>query len=334
MQQLIHNLPKAELHIHIEGSLEPQMLLDLAKRNRIELKYTTIEQVKQAYKFNNLQDFLDLYYQGMGVLQTEADFYDLTYAYLVKSHSQNVTYAEIFFDPQAHTDRGVAFKSVISGITQAISVAKVQLGIEAKLILSFLRHLPESSAMQILEQALDYRQMFIGVGLDSSELGFPPRLFKNVFRAAKDSGLHLVAHAGEEGPAEYVWEAIDILGVERIDHGNNAINDRQLVARIASDKLALTMCPLSNQRLKSVPNLAQHQLRQFLDAGVIATINSDDPAYFDGYLNENYWAIAQALQLTTEDISLLAQNSFTAAFRSDRYWRPGVKPTVRLTADR
>lgn len=315
MQELIQGLKKAELHIHIEGSLEPQMMMDLAVRNKIQLPYKSVSQIEHAYNFENLQSFLDLYYRGMSVLQTEQDYYDLMMAYLRRVSLQNVVRAEIFFDPQGHLPRGIAWSTFMSGFNRALNDARTQLGIDGCLILCFLRHLPESDAIRIFEAAMEYRDLFIGVGLDSSELGFPPHLFKNVFRQAKDAGLYLSAHAGEEGPAEYVWEAIDILGVDRIDHGNNAIQDIELVRRIARDKLALTMCPLSNQRLKSVPDLSLHQLRDFMDAGVIATINSDDPAYFGGYVNENYFAIADALKLSEVEIRQLAENSLVSCYK-------------------
>ncbi|MBX9865700.1 MAG: adenosine deaminase [Burkholderiales bacterium] len=315
MQQLIQTLKKAELHIHIEGSLEPQMMMDLAMRNKIQLPYANVSQIERAYNFENLQSFLDLYYRGMSVLQTEQDYYDLMMAYLRKVSVQNVVRAEIFFDPQGHLPRGVAWSTFMLGFERAINDARSELGIDGQLILCFLRHLPESDALRTFEAAMEYRDLFIGVGLDSSELGFPPHLFKNVFRQAKDAGLYLSAHAGEEGPAEYVWEALDILGVDRIDHGNNAITDIELVRRIARDKIALTMCPLSNQRLQSVPDLSLHQLRDFMDAGVIATINSDDPTYFGGYLNENYIAIANALKLSEIEIRQLAENSLLACYK-------------------
>lgn len=314
MKTFIQQLPKAELHIHIEGSLEPQMLLNLAQKNKIDIKYKTLSEVKQAYNFANLQEFLDIYYQGMSVLITEEDFFDLAYAYLSKANCQNVTHAEIFFDPQGHLARGISFATMISGMTKAIDSARANLGIHASLILCFLRHLPESEALKTLEIALEFKRYFIGIGLDSSELGFPPRKFKAVFDLARQHGLHLVAHAGEEGPAEYIWEAIDILGVERIDHGNNAISDPTLIKRLVQDKIPLTMCPLSNQCLKVVPDLSKHQLRKFLDKGVVATINSDDPAYFGGYLNDNYLAMAKAIKLTKDELILLAQNSLQARF--------------------
>lgn len=315
MQELIQGLKKAELHIHIEGSLEPQMMMELALRNKIQLPYASVSQIEQAYNFENLQSFLDLYYRGMSVLRTEQDYYDLMMGYLRRVSEQNVVRAEIFFDPQGHLPRGVTWSTFMLGFDRALNDARAQLGIDGRLILCFLRHLPESDALRTFEAAMEYRDLFIGVGLDSSELGFPPHLFKNVFRRAKDAGLYLSAHAGEEGPAEYVWEALDILGVDRIDHGNNAIQDLELVRRIARDKIALTMCPLSNQRLKSVPDLRLHQLRKFMDAGVVATINSDDPAYFGGYLNENYLAIVEALQLTEAEIRQLAANSLLACYK-------------------
>lgn len=265
MKNLIQNLVKAELHIHIEGSLEPDMMFELAQRNKIALPYKNVLEIQTAYQFSNLQSFLDLYYQGMGVLQTEQDFYDLMYAYLKKAASQNISKAEIFFDPQGHTSRNVKWDTFMYGFKKAMDDAKVNLGINGSLIMCFLRHLPESDALTTFEEAMNYRDLFIGVGLDSSEVGYPPSLFKRVFREARDAGLYLVAHAGEEGDASYVWEAIDELGIHRIDHGNNAINDLSLAKRIAADNLALTMCPLSNQRLQSVPDLSKHQLRKFMD---------------------------------------------------------------------
>ncbi len=314
MNKLLQSLTKAELHIHIEGSLEPEMMFELAQRNKIALPYNNVAEIRKAYQFTNLQSFLDLYYRGMGVLQTEQDFYDLMFAYLKKVTSQNVSNVEIFFDPQGHTSRNVKWNTFMQGFKRAINDAKVNLNIDANLIMCFLRHLPESDAITTFEEAMNYRDLFIGVGLDSSEVGYPPSLFKQVFKLARDAGLYLVAHAGEEGDANYVWEAIDELGVHRIDHGNNAINDLTLIKRIANDKLALTMCPLSNQRLQSVPDLSKHQLRKFMDYGVKVTINSDDPAYFGGYVNENYQALADALNLSTDEITTIAKNSLDACF--------------------
>jgi adenosine deaminase len=314
MNKLLQSLTKAELHIHIEGSLEPEMMFELAQRNKTALPYNNVAEIRKAYQFTNLQSFLDLYYRGMGVLQTEQDFYDLMFAYLKKVTSQNVSKVEIFFDPQGHTSRNVKWNTFMQGFKRAINDAKVNLNIDANLIMCFLRHLPESDAITTFEEAMNYRDLFIGVGLDSSEVGYPPSLFKQVFKLARDAGLYLVAHAGEEGDANYVWEAIDELGVHRIDHGNNAINDLTLIKRIANDKLALTMCPLSNQRLQSVPDLSKHQLRKFMDYGVKVTINSDDPAYFGGYVNENYQALADALNLSTDEITTIAKNSLDACF--------------------
>ena len=314
MQNFIQQLPKAELHIHIEGSLEPQMLLDLATKNKVAVKYSTIHEAKQAYRFNNLQEFLNLYYQGMSVLITEDDFYQLTYAYLLKAHDQNVKYTEIFFDPQAHLSRGVQFATVINGLYRAIEQAKLVLGIEAALILCFLRDLAEDDAIKTLELALDYRDKFIGVGLDSAEINNPPSKFKHVFALARDYKLHLVAHAGEEGSSQYIWDAIDILGVERIDHGVQAMNDFALMKRLAKDKIPLTMCPLSNQSLQVVPDLTNYPIREFLNAGMTVTINSDDPAYFGGYINANYLALAQSLNLTRYELDILAKNSLQARF--------------------
>lgn len=314
MLNFIQTLPKAELHIHIEGSLEAQMMMDLAIRNNSLLPYASVADIEREYDFADLEAFLDLYYQGMNVLQTEQDFYDLMFAYLQRAHLENVKRAEIFFDPQGHTSRGIAWSTFMYGFKRALDDAQRSLGIEGKLILNFLRHLPEADAITTFAAAMEFRELFIGVGLDSTEFGFPPRLFKTVFRQAKDAGLYLVAHAGESGPAEYVWEAIDILGVDRIDHGNHAIDDPALVKRLAQDKIALTMCPLSTWRVKSLLDMKQHPLRKFMEAGVIVTINSDDPAYFGGYINANYQAIAEALQLSQDELSLLAKNSLDATF--------------------
>ncbi|AXA33714.1 adenosine deaminase [Francisella adeliensis] len=306
--------PKAELHMHIEGSLEPKMMFKLAKRNNIPLKYKTIEEIKKAYSFNNLQQFLDLYYQGMSVLITERDFYDLTYAYLQKAADENITHTEMFFDPQAHLERKINLQNVFMGINKAIQQAEIDFGIKASLIVCFLRHLSEKSALECFEQVMNYRELFIGIGLDSSELGNPPTKFKNLFNLARKEDLFLVAHAGEEGPAEYVWQALDILGVDRIDHGNAIITDKELIQRIIKDDIALTMCPLSNKSLKVTPDLKDYPAKLLLDMGVKVTINSDDPAYFGGYLNENYKQLASSLNLTNNDINKLIQNSLDARF--------------------
>ncbi|MFN4312405.1 MAG: adenosine deaminase [Ferrovibrio sp.] len=314
LSAFIAGLPKAELHVHIEGTFEPELMYALAQRNGLPFRYASVEDLRAAYRFGNLQDFLDLYYQGMGVLQTERDFYDLAMAYLRRAAKQNVRHAEIFFDPQGHTERGVAFRTVIDGLTQALDDARRDLGLSASLILCFLRHIDEDSALKTLEQALPWRERFIGVGLDSSEKGHPPSKFQRAFAKARALGLHAVAHAGEEGPPEYVWEALDLLKVERIDHGNRALEDAALTQRLAQLKMPLTVCPLSNLRLCVVRDMKDHPLRRMLQAGLVATLNSDDPAYFGGYVTENYVAVQQALDLSRDEIVTLAGNGFRAAF--------------------
>ncbi|WP_440683336.1 adenosine deaminase [Cysteiniphilum halobium] len=306
--------PKAELHMHLEGSLEPEMMLNLAQKNDVKLKYKNLAEVKKAYHFNNLQEFLDLYYLGMSVLKTADDFYDVTYAYLLKAQQDHVTHAEIFIDPQAHLLRGVSLKILFDGITRAVKKAQDELNIKTQLIMCFLRHLSEKNALNTFDQLMEYRDNFIGIGLDSSELGNPPQKFKNLFALARKEKLHLVAHAGEEGPNEYVWQALDILGVERIDHGNAILADKALITRIAKDNIALTMCPLSNKALKVVPNLADHPARILLDNGIKVTINSDDPAYFGGYINQNYIELIEGLTLNTAEIQQLIANSLSAKF--------------------
>jgi adenosine deaminase len=313
----IEGLPKAELHVHIEGTFEPELMYALAQRNSVPFRYASVDELRAAYRFGNLQDFLDLYYQGMGVLQTEQDFYDLAMAYLRRAAKQTVRHAEIFFDPQGHTDRGVAFKTVIDGLTRALDDGRRELGLSASLILCFLRHLDEESALKTLEDARPWRDRFIGVGLDSSEKGHPPSKFQRVFARARALGLHAVAHAGEEGPPEYVWEALDLLKVERIDHGNRALEDARLTARLAELKMPLTVCPLSNLKLCVVHDMKDHPLRRMLQAGLVATLNSDDPAYFGGYVTENYIAVQQALDLSRDEIVMLAGNGFRAAFLDD-----------------
>ncbi|MCW5731663.1 MAG: adenosine deaminase [Alphaproteobacteria bacterium] len=307
-------LAKAELHIHIEGSLEPELAFALARRNGVDLPYGSVEELRRAYSFTRLQDFLDIYYQGMSVLRTEQDFHDLAWAYLERARADNVRHAEIFFDPQGHTARGIPFATVIDGLHRAIRAAAGKLGIEASLIMCFLRHLDEADAERTLDLALAHREKFIGVGLDSSEVGHPPAKFRNVFRRAREEGLRLVAHAGEEGPPEYVWEAIDILGVERIDHGNRAMEDRALVARLARDQIPLTLCPLSNLRLCVVRDLAEHPLRRMMEDGLLVTVNSDDPAYFGGYIGDNFRAIGKALDLGASELAAIARNGFRASF--------------------
>lgn len=313
-QDLINNSKKAELHIHLEGSLEPQMMLDLAKRNNVTLKSNSVAEITKSYKFGNLQEFLDLYYMGMSVLQTEEDFFDLTYAYLTRAHLDNVTHTEMFFDPQAHTLRGVSLSVVINGIKRAINAAKKKYAITASLIPCFLRHLSEKDALQAFDGLMEYRDNFIGIGLDSTELGNPPRKFKNLFNLARQEKLKLVAHAGEEGGYRNIWEAIDILGVDRIDHGNAAITDKALIKRLADDKLALTMSPLSNRCLQVVPDLKDHPALKLLNHGINVTINSDDPSYFGGYINDNFHALSAALNLNEKDVQMLINNSLNAKF--------------------
>lgn len=314
LSAFIAGMPKAELHMHIEGSLEPELMFDLAARNKIALPFKSVEEVRAAYQFTELQDFLDIYYQGMNVLITEQDFYDLTWAYLTRVHAQNVIHTEIFFDPQGHTDRGVAFKTVIDGISRALKDGEEKLGITSGLIMCFLRHLSEESAFDTLAAALDHKDRIIGVGLDSSELGFPPGNFQRVFEQARKEGFLLVAHAGEEGPPDYVRDALDLLKIDRLDHRNRALEDDKLVSRLVSEQMALTVCPLSNYKLAGVTDMGQHPIGKMLDLGLKATVNSDDPAYFGGYMTENYQAITDGLDLSREQILTLARNGFAASF--------------------
>lgn len=314
IEEYISTIPKAELHVHIEGTFEPELMFSLAQRNRIKLKYNSIDELRKAYRFNNLQEFLDIYYEGANVLLHEKDFYDLTWAYMNKLHSQNVRHTEIFFDPQTHTDRMVDFSIVIDGINKALVDAKKKFGISSNLIMCFLRHLSEEKAFDTLENAIDYKDLIIGVGLDSSELGYPPSNFKNVFEKARKEGFKTVAHAGEEGPPEYVWEAINLLKVDRIDHGNRALEDKNLVKYLDDEQIPLTICPLSNLKLKVVNDLVGHPLKRMMEHNLLVTINSDDPAYFGGQLNDNYIQIAKALNLSKSEIRLLAVNSFNASF--------------------
>ncbi|MBN8640726.1 MAG: adenosine deaminase [Flavobacteriales bacterium] len=310
MNHFISKLPKAELHLHIEGSFEPELMFALAQRNQIDIPYKTIEEVKQAYKFSCLQDFLNIYYAGASVLIHEQDFYELTMAYLTKCHEENIVHTEIMFDPQTHTHRGVSFETVINGIQRAREEAQQKWGITSLLIMSYLRHLSEEDAFETLRQSLPFKHLIKAVGLDSSEKGNPPSKFYNVFEASAKEGYVLLAHAGEEGPAEYVWEAIDGLKIVRIDHGNNCLTDANLVDEIIRRDMALTVCPLSNLELKVVTDLKEHPLKTMLTKGIKATVNSDDPAYFGGYLNQNFHSIQQALNLTKEEIIILAKNSF------------------------
>ena len=314
LKQLVTQLPKAELHIHIEGSLEPAMMFELAGRNGVTLSYPDVESITKAYNFNCLQDFLDLYYQGMSVLLTEQDFHDLTWAYLLRCHQQNVVHCEIFFDPQGHTERGIGFDIFMAGICSALDKAHTELGISSRLIMCFLRHLDERSAFATLSAAEPYLDRITGVGLDSSELGHPPALFRNVFERAGELGLKRVAHAGEEGPPEYVYEALDLLNVDRIDHGNRSLEDETLVQRLVDEKMSLTVCPQSNLRLAVVNAMSEHPIRKMLSLGLNACINSDDPAYFGGYMNENYTALIDAVGLTREEIFQLTINGFESSF--------------------
>ncbi len=325
---LLRAMPKAELHIHIEGSLEPALIFKLARRNGIALPYASVEALRDAYAFSDLQSFLDIYYAGASVLLHEQDFFDMAWAYLERAAADNVVHAEIFFDPQTHTARGVPFETVIKGLNHACHRAHSELGLSAKLILCFLRHLSEAEALATLEEALPWRHHIIGVGLDSSERDHPPEKFARVFAKAREAGLHVVAHAGEEGPPKYIRSALDVLMVERIDHGVRCVEDPALVERLALERMPLTVCPLSNVKLRVFPTLAEHNLKALLDAGLCATVNSDDPAYFGGYINQNLVETFAALPaLTARHAYRLASNSFEASFASDadkRRWQAAL----------
>lgn len=310
-------LPKAELHLHIEGSLEPEMLFSLAERNKVDIPFKSVEEVRAAYDFSNLQDFLDIYYQGMSVLNTQEDFFDLTMAYLNRVRADNVRHVEIFFDPQGHTERGVPFDVAISGILTALSMSKAQFGVTSKLIMCFLRHLSEEDAFDTLKQAEPWLDRIEAVGLDSSEVGHPPSKFERVYKAARERGLKLVAHAGEEGPPDYVREALDLLDIDRLDHGNRSLEDDALIGRLRDAQMTLTVCPLSNLKLCVVDDMKAHPLKRMLELGLRATVNSDDPAYFDGYVMDNFKAVIDALDLSKDDIKTLAKNSFKGSFLSE-----------------
>ena len=312
----LNKLPKIELHLHIEGTLEPELMFELAQRNSISLPHKNVEDVKAAYQFNNLQDFLDIYYQGAQVLQTEQDFYDLTWTYINKCREQNVVHIEPFFDPQAHTSRGISFASVISGICRALEDGEKEFGITHCLIMCFLRHLSEAEAIETLELAKPYLDKIDGVGLDSSELNHPPEKFSQVFSLAKESGLKLVAHAGEEGPAGYIWSALDNLNVERIDHGVRALDDTELVARLIESKIPLTVCPLSNVKLKVFESMSEHTILTMLELGLSVCVNSDDPSYFGGYITENFNELLQHLALSKKQAKQLVENSINGSFAS------------------
>lgn len=317
LDSFITGLPKAELHLHIEGSLEPEQMFTFAQRNGVDIPYSSVEEVRQAYQFSNLQDFLDIYYAGAAVLRTRQDFHDLAAAYFKRAAADGVVHAEIMFDPQTHTERGIPFATVIEGLLSAMDEAKAKHGISSYLILSFLRHLSEEEAFSVLAEAEPYLARIKAVGLDSSELGHPPEKFAHVFAAAAEKGLLLTAHAGEEGPPEYVYEALDLLKVNRIDHGNRALEDQALVSRLADAQMTLTVCPLSNLRLCVVDDLQQHPLDTMLEAGLRATVNSDDPAYFGGYVADNYKAVTAARGLSKEQLITLARNSFLGSFLPD-----------------
>lgn len=311
MEEFINGIPKAELHLHIEGTFEPQLMFDIAKRNNISIPFASVQEIQEAYAFDCLQDFLDIYYQGAQVLIHKQDFYDLTFSYLKKCAEQNVLHTEIMFDPQTHTERGVSFETVIDGIYSACSDAQKEFGISSFLIMSYLRHLSENEAFETLEQSIPFKNRIKAIGLDSSEKGNPPSKFEKVFKASVEQGYIALAHAGEEGDADYVWEALDLLKIKRIDHGNNSLQDAKLVAEIIKRDMALTVCPLSNKALQVVPDLKDHPLKKMMDMGLKVTVNSDDPAYFGGQVNQNYIEIQKALKLSKKDIYELAKNSFT-----------------------
>ena len=321
LPELLRRMPKAELHVHIEGTLEPELMFALARRNQVSLDFQSVEELRQAYNFDNLQSFLDIYYAGACVLREARDFEDMARAYLERAAADNVVHAEIFFDPQTHTARGIPMEAIINGLHRACGSARLEQGVNATLILCFLRHLSEQQAFETLEQALPFRDKFIGVGLDSSEVGHPPEKFARVFARCRELGLHLVAHAGEEGPPEYVWTALDLLKVERIDHGVQSARDSALMRRLAQDRIPLTVCPLSNLKLRVFPKLADHNIGQLLQAGLVVTINSDDPAYFGGYMNDNFLQTFAATGLSAPQAYQLALNSFEASFLDERIKR-------------
>ncbi|SHE85538.1 adenosine deaminase [Vibrio gazogenes] len=316
MQNFIQNLPKVELHLHIEGTLEPELMFQLAKRNQVKIPFQTPEEVRAAYQFSNLQSFLDIYYQGADVLLHEQDFFDLTWAYLLRCQADRVIHTEIFFDPQTHTARGVAFQTIINGISAALDKAKQELGISSQLIMCFLRHLSEDDAIETLKQALPYQDKIIGVGLDSSEQGHPPEKFARVFQMARDAGFIPVAHAGEEGPASNIDDALNLLGVQRIDHGVRCVEDPQLVQQLAETRMPLTVCPLSNIKLRVFDDMQQHNIVELLRQGLCVTINSDDPSYFGGYMTDNFLAVANAHEMTHAELAQFTFNAIEASFIS------------------
>lgn len=325
IKEFIKKLPKAELHLHIEGSLEPELMFKLAKRNGITIPYKTVEEVKEAYNFTNLQSFLDIYYAGAKVLIEKQDFYDMTWDYILKCKEDNIIHTEIFFDPQTHTQRGISFETVILGIKEALDDAQKKFGISSKIIMCFLRHLSEEEAFETLEQSLPFKEYIIGVGLDSSELGNPPKKFEKVFNKAKVHGYKLVAHAGEEGDISYIEDALDLLHIERIDHGVQAINSETLMKRLKEEQIPLTVCPNSNIELKVFENYKQHNIKQLLDYGLNVTVNSDDPAYFKGYMNQNFFNLVDNITLTKEDIVKLVKNSFNSSFIDEKLKQEYIK---------
>ena len=325
MKEFIQKLPKAELHLHIEGSLEPELMFKLAKRNNVEIPYKTIEDIKEAYNFTNLQSFLDIYYAGANVLLTKQDFYDLTWEYILKCVENNIIHTEIFFDPQTHTQRGIEFETIIIGIVDALNDAKEKFGITSAIIMCFLRHLSQEDASNTLKQAIPFKNYIIGVGLDSSEIGNPPSKFEEVFRKAKEQGFKLVAHAGEEADVSYIFEALDLLDIQRIDHGVQSVKSPILMKRLKEEQIPLTVCPNSNIELKVFGNYAEHNIKELLDYGLNVTINSDDPAYFKGYLNQNFINLYENLDLTKDDIIKLVKNSFNSSFISEDLKKTYIK---------
>jgi len=317
MTNFIEQLPKVELHLHIEGSLEPELMFELANRNKIKLPFTNVEEVKEAYQFSNLQDFLDIYYAGCNVLITEQDFYDLAFAYYKKANEQNIIHTEIFFDPQSHTDRGIAIETVVNGLRKAMKDAEKEFGITSHLILSFLRHLSEEEAIKTLNSVKNMKDEFIAVGLDSSEVGNPPQKFEKVYKMAAEQGFLKVTHAGEEGPAQYIWDSLSFLNIDRLDHGNRSMDDEKLLEELKNRKMGLTLCPLSNLKLQVVKDLRNHPVKKMLNLGIKATVNSDDPAYFGGYMNENFIAIQKALDLSKEDLITLTNNAIDVSFATE-----------------
>ena len=314
LEEFIHGLPMAELHVHIGGTFEPELMFEIARRNNISLSFETVEDLKAAYQFNNLQEFLDLFHMGTNILMEEQDYYDVTWAYMQKIHAENVLHTEVFFDAQTHTDRGVKFSTVIGGINRALNDAEQKMGISSYLIPSFLRHLDEKAAFHTLEEAMEFKDIISGFGLASSELGHPPSKFERVFKAVRDEGFMALAHAGEEGPSDYIWGALDLLKVDRLDHGNRCLEDDALVEELVKRQMPLTICPLSNLELKVVDDMRDHPVKKMLDKGLMVTVNSDDPAYFGGYMNANYLAVAQSLDLSKAELTTLAINSFNASF--------------------